>query len=125
MQANHEIIVAVYASFNRRDIPAVLARMHPQVDWPNAMEDTRVHGHAEVQDYWIRQWAVVDPHVEPTHIEDDETGHTVVDVHQVVHDLSGNLLLDQDVQHVYLIRDSLIEHMEIRQASVFRAIPHR
>jgi len=50
MQANHEIIVAVYASFNRRDIPAVLARMHPQVDWPNAMEDTRVHGHAEVQE---------------------------------------------------------------------------
>ena len=45
---------------------------------------------------------------------DDETGVTVVDVHQVVRDLSGNILVDQMVQHVYSIQDGLIERMDIR-----------
>jgi hypothetical protein len=38
----------------------------------------------------------------------------VVEVHQVVRDLAGNVIHDRMVQHVYLIRDGLIVNMEIR-----------
>ncbi len=113
MQSNRELLTKAYEAFNLRQIDAVLALMHANVDWPNGMEGGRVHGQEEVRAYWSRQWSLIDPKVEPVHIEDKDDGNTVVDVHQVVRDLSGTILMDQMVQHVYSIRDGLIERMEI------------
>jgi len=115
MSSKRDLLTAVYKSFNARDIDAVLAQMHPNVDWPNGMEGGRVYGHDDVRAYWQRQWTVVDPHVDPVHIEDDDSGRTVVDVHQVVRDLRGTILLDRMLQHVYSMRDGLISRMEIRE----------
>ena len=120
MTSKEDLITAVYRSFNARDIDAVLARMHPDVDWPNGMEGGREHGHENVRAYWKRQWTVVDPRVDPTHIQDDETGRTVVDVHQVIRDLSGKILQDRMVQHVYSIQDGLITRMDIREPEKMR-----
>lgn len=114
MRSRRELLTATYAAFNKRDIDEVLALMRSDVDWPNGMEGGRVHGHNEVRAYWTRQWGIINPHVEPINMEDDENGNTVVDVHQVVRDLSGNTLKDQIVQHVYSFRDGLIERMDIR-----------
>jgi hypothetical protein len=115
MTSKGDLITAVYRSFNARDIDAVLARMHPDVDWPNGMEGGRVRGHDAVRAYWQRQWTVVDPRVDPMHIEDDESSLSVVDVHQVIRDLSGKILMDRMVQHVYSIHDGLITRMDIRE----------
>jgi hypothetical protein len=60
-----ELLMFVYAAFNRRDIAAILPKMHPEVEWPNGMEGGWVHGYEEVRAYWTRQWARIDPHVEP------------------------------------------------------------
>ncbi|HTV04318.1 MAG TPA: nuclear transport factor 2 family protein [Acidobacteriaceae bacterium] len=114
VQSNEELITAAYTAFNKREIDKVLALFHPGVDWPNGMEGGRVHGHAEVREYWLRQWSMLDPRVELVRIQDDRAGHTVVDVHQVVRDISGNILVDQIVQHVYTINDGLIERMDIQ-----------
>lgn len=113
MKAAHEIIAEVYSSFNDRDIDAVLALLSDDVDWPNAMDNVRVHGRDEVRAYWTRQWSLVNPRVEPVRIE-EEAEQTVVDVHQVVCDLAGNVLVDQIVQHVYRIQEGLIRRMDIR-----------
>ena len=113
MQSQQELLATVYAAFNRRDIDAVLALMRPDVDWPNGMDGGRVHGRDEVRAYWQRQWGLIDPRVEPVRMQDDETD-TVVDVHQVIRDLSGKILKDQLVQHIYSFRDGLIERMDIR-----------
>ena len=115
MQSKPELLTAVYAAFNQRDMEKVLAWLRPDVDWPNGMEGGRVLGRDEVGAYWRRQWGILDPHVEPVRIEDNEAGDTVVDVHQVVRDLSGKILKDQIVQHVYSFRDGLIERMDIRE----------
>jgi hypothetical protein len=115
MTTKEELITEVYRSFNARDIDAVLARMHPNVDWPNGMEGGRVRGHNDVRAYWQRQWTLVDPRVDPVHIEDDESCLSVVDVHQVIRDLNGKILLDRMVQHVYSIQDGLIIRMDIRE----------
>jgi ketosteroid isomerase-like protein len=108
-----DLLVGAYRDFNARRIDAVLARMQPDVDWPNGMEGGRVHGHDEVRAYWIRQWTILDPHVDPTQIEINQPDRAIVEVHQVVHDHSGNLLTDSVVHHVYTFRDGLIERMEI------------
>lgn len=118
MPSRHELLKNVYAAFNRRDIDAVLALMRADVDWPNGMEGGRVHGREEVRAYWTRQWSMIDPQVEPVSMEDDQHGNIVVDVHQVIRDLSGKILKDQVVQHVYSFRGDLIERMDIRNPAV-------
>ena len=111
-----ELLQEAYAAFNRRDLDGALALMSPQVDWPNGMEGGRVHGHDGVRAYWTRQWAILDPHVDPVEMAPDEQGRIVVDVHQVVRDLSGKVLMDVMVQHLYTIRDGLIERMDIGES---------
>ena len=108
-----DLLKFVYAAFNRRDIEAILPKMHPQVEWPNGMEGGWVHGREGVRAYWRRQWGVVDPHVEPVSIEAADDGRTIVNVHQMVRDLTGTVLMDRMVLHVYSIADGLIERMEI------------
>jgi ketosteroid isomerase-like protein len=114
MQTDQNLLIAAYKAFNARDIDSVLAMMHPDVDWPNAAEGTRIHGRAGVRDYWTRQWSIADPHVEPVCFATDQAGQTIVQVHQVVRDLAGATLLDQTVYHIYSIRDGLISNMHIR-----------
>ena len=114
MQSKEELLIAIYKAFNARQIGAILATLHPLVDWPNGMEGGRIHGRQNVREYWTRQWNMLNPHVEPVSINQNESGQTDVEVHQVVRDMAGNLLVDQTVHHVYTIQDGLIEKMEIR-----------
>jgi hypothetical protein len=105
-----------YDAFNSRDVDAVVATMHPSVDWPNAWEGGRLRGIAEVRDYWTRQFATIDPRVEPLRFTPDSEGRMVVDVHQVVRDRDGTLLFDGRVQHVYTLRDGLVVRMDVRES---------
>ena len=114
MQSNRDLLAAAYQAFNARDIESVLALMHPDVDWPNGWEGGRLSGQNSVREYWLRQWAQIDPRVDPVRIADDPDGRTVVQVRQTVRDLAGNLLADQTVQHVYTIQDGFIRRMDIR-----------
>jgi len=114
---DQDLFLKTYEAFNPRDIDAVLATMHPDVDWPNGMEGGRVHGREAVRQYWLRQWSQIDPRVEPLKFFADESGTIVVDVHQVVRDLGGNLLAERMVQHVYRIDQGLIQSMGIREAA--------
>jgi len=113
MSVERELLLGAYRDFNARRLEAVLARMRPDVIWPNGMEGGYVYGHEGVRDYWTRQWAILDPRVEPLDIKPDERGRWMVEVHQVVHDREGKLLLDTIVHHAYTIRDSLIAQMDI------------
>lgn len=113
MSDEREVLEGAYRDFNARKLEAVLGRMCADVEWPNGWEGGYVHGHEGVRDYWTRQWAVLDPHVEPLEITPDNAGRWVVKVHQVVHDREGKLLADQIVYHAYRFRESLIARMDI------------
>jgi SnoaL-like protein len=115
MSKFHDLLTNIYKSFNARDVDAILAVMHPDVDWPNGWEGGRVYGHQGVREYWTRQWLAIDPHVEPIGFETDDAGHTVVMVHQSVRDLEGNLIFEGMVEHIYLIEDGLIRSMDIKK----------
>lgn len=112
---NIVLIRRAYAAFNARDIDGTLATMTPDVDWPNGMEGGRVHGHDGVRAYWTRQWGMINPHVEPVSFDEEDGGRVIVGVDQVVKDLSGKVLIDRIVQHVYSLREGLICGMEIRE----------
>jgi ketosteroid isomerase-like protein len=112
-----KILTGAYSDFNARRMDAVLASMTDDVVWPNGMEGGYVYGHEGVREYWTRQWSMVDPHVEPTSIEQDAQGRWVVEVRQVVRSLAGNeagqVLVDKMVRHAYRLRDGLIAGMDI------------
>jgi hypothetical protein len=112
-----ERLRSLYASFNARDIDAVLAATTDDVDWPNAWEGGRVQGHAALRDYWTRQWAEIDPHVEPTAMQTRPDGATAVHVRQVVRNLDGEMVGESDVVHVFAFRDGLISAMTVDDTS--------
>ncbi len=114
MTNDRELLKAAYTHFNARELDAVLALMTPDVQWPNGMEGGWVYCHAGVRDYWTRQWAILDPHVEPEEFRDEADGRIAISVHQVVHDKQGALLADQMVEHIYRLEGGLIQSMEIR-----------
>jgi hypothetical protein len=111
-----DMLRATYAAFNARDIDAVLARLTEDVDWPNAWEGGRVAGHAAVRDYWTRQWAEIDPTVEPIEFTERPDGTVAVRVHAVVRSRDGDLLDDRHVVHVYAFRDDLIARMDVEES---------
>ena len=113
MSSERELLEGAYRDFNARRMEEVLARMSPDVVCANGMDGGFVYGREGVRDYWTRQWAVIDPHVEPMEITPDERGRWVVTVHQVVRDLEGNILVDKIVHHAYQIQSSVIARMDI------------
>ena len=111
-----ELVKRVYDRFNARDMETVLAAMHEEVIWANGMEGGHVHGRDEVRSYWTRQWAMIDPHVEPVAFAYSPEGDVVVEVRQVVRDLNGNLLADKIAGHVFRIENGLIKRFDIQTA---------
>jgi len=108
-----ELLLGAYRDFNDRRMEQVLARLHPAVEWANGMEGGHVHGREGVRAYWTRQWAILDPHVEPLSIEPDSQGRLIVEVHQVVRDLAGLVLVDKIVHHAYRLAEGFIQRMDI------------
>jgi ketosteroid isomerase-like protein len=116
MSERQRALSELYAAFNRRDIDALLAAMHPEVDWPNAWEGGRVLGRDRVRSYWERQFGQISSRVVPTGFSEEEGGAVVVDVDQVGHDARGGALLSEGrVRHRYEFKDGLIVRMDVAE----------
>ena len=118
------MLKAIYRSFNERDIDGVLAALTEDVAWANGMEGGHVHGRDGVRAYWTRQWAVVDPHVEPLTFASGPGGSILVEVRQSVTDLQGRPLRDSAyglkdkmVGHIFQLRDGKVARFDIREDS--------
>jgi hypothetical protein len=110
---NTELLRAAYAAFNARNFEAALALMTSDVAWPRAFKGDFVQGREAVRAYWTEQWSEIDPHVEPLAFCTEEGGCTLVEVHQVVRDLGGTVLVDERVGHRFTLAHSLIQKMEV------------
>ena len=116
-QSRNKLITEAYAAFNRRDIDSVLALMASDVNWPNGMEGGRLVGHDLVRAYWIRQWGVLSPRVDPVGLEEDRTGSR-----GGTRPSSGSRPIGQCScgpfrSAVYSFKGDLIDRMDIRDAS--------
>jgi hypothetical protein len=105
----------LYRSFNAREIETVLSALAENVEWPNILENTRLHGRDSVREYWLKQWETLDPLVSPLSTSTLPDGLVKVRVHQLVRDKQGNLLADHEVLHVYRLENGLILSMDVAQ----------
>lgn len=124
MDDTDALVRRLYEGFNRRDIPGVLALLAEDVAWANGMDGGHVHGREAVRAYWTRQWAAIQPRVDPLEIARRDDGVAAVEVRQVVRDLDGKLLLDEQVRHVFRIEDGLVARFDIEAAGGLSAIAH-
>jgi hypothetical protein len=113
MTDTQTLIKDVYTAFNQRDIDGALALMTETVSWPKASEGGRATGKDEIRAYWTRQWQEFDPHVDPLEVHEQPDGRAHVRVHQLVRSLTGNLLFDGEVTHIYTFTDGLIDRMDL------------
>jgi nuclear transport factor 2 (NTF2) superfamily protein len=107
-------LTELYAAFNVRDVEIVLRAVAPDVVWSNGWEGGAVRGREEVRAYWTRQWAEIDPTVEPVDFRREQDGRVAVTVRQVVRDRAGTVIAEGHVGHVYRFGDGLVQDMEIR-----------
>lgn len=108
-----ELLRATYTAFNARDIDAALVLMTPDVEWPRAFKGGFVQGPEAVRAYWTEQWSEIDPRVQPVAFHPEEDGRVLVEVHQIVRDLTGAVLADEQVEHRFTIERGLIRRMEV------------
>lgn len=80
------------------------------------MEGGYVHGREALRSYWIRQRAMIDPHVEPLQFSKGPEDEVIVEVHQILRDLNGNLVADKLVGHVFRFEKGLVQRFDIRNA---------
>jgi hypothetical protein len=113
MSFQQEFIPNLYNAFNRRDIEAVLAMMAEDVKWANGMEGGFVYGRDNVREYWRRQFEVINPQLEILNIKSDADNRAVVTIHQIVKNLSGNLLAEKNVKQIFTFENGLIKTFEI------------
>lgn len=105
----------MYDVFNTQDVDAMMAEaLHPEVDWPNVAENTRLHGHAEVRAYWQAQFDVAHPLVSLEGLSLADDGRVVVAVRPGMRDAEGDHWAEETIEHVYTFRDGLVTHMEVR-----------
>lgn len=111
--ANENLIKRAYSAFNSRDIDTALSTFHSDVQWPKAFEGGYVKGHDEVRKYWTRQWAEINPTVDPVGFYQRPNGTLEVTVHQIVKGIKGDIMLYGMVKHIYTLEDNLLRKMDI------------
>ena len=107
----------VYDAFNRKDLETALSIAHPEVDWPNQLEQRREVGVSDVVQFLERQFRVIDTQMHVLSIDEADDGAVSVRVHQVSRFLSdGAVLSDEVFEHVYRLRDGLVVSVDVRDA---------
>ena len=112
---HYKSIVEAYMNFNNQEINPVLSLMSEDILWPNGWVGGYVKGHAQLKDYWTRQWKSINPYVEPLTIRERAINNYEVVVHQIIKDLTGKILSDEIVKHIYQFENGLIKSMEIEK----------
>lgn len=112
-----EQLELIYRAFNAREVDVVLEQLAPDIRWPNGWEGGELYGRQTVRDYWLRQWAAIDPTVTPLAFTRCPDGSIAVTVDQRVDDLEGGPISHEIVTHVYRFAGGLVTAMEIRAAT--------
>ncbi len=124
MSSEEQMVKNLYDRFNARDIEGVLSNLSENVVWANGMENTHIHGRDAVMAYWTEQWLSINPRVDPLKVITTADGSILVEVHQIVHDLDGKLLLDEKICHVFQVERGQVKRFDIQPGSQLSAVSH-
>lgn len=114
MEDRKALLDRLYTAFSRHDIDAVVATLHPDVDWPDVLAGARRHGRDDVHAYWTDQLKLIRPEVTPVAFAEQPDGRIAVQLLQIVHNLEGQIWSEGLVTHTYSFDDAgLITRMDL------------
>ena len=111
-------LAALYAAINARDADALVARLAPGADWPEAVTGGRVVGRDAVGAYWRDQWAVLDLQLHPRLMRRLPDGRVEVLVDQVVRDFDGDLLSEAVVLHTVTLAGGRVARLDVGDPAI-------
>ena len=112
MADTEALLTRLYEAFNRKDIEAVVAGLHPEIDWPNLFGEGRIHGRDAMREMWLRQFDQINPEATPISFTVLPDGRIRVEISYVVRNLDGKLFTEERSANTYSFRDGLISGME-------------
>jgi uncharacterized protein len=109
-QENVEIVRRAYEAFNRRDLPAILDRIHPDVELQTTVETH--HGHAGVEDWVERADEVFDSLVMTVEETIDLDDHVVAAVREQAGGKGSGIDIDQRFTHVWTVQAGRVVRLQ-------------
>ncbi len=116
-QENVEVVRAVIAAWNRRDLEAALSFTHPKVEYinaPSAVEAGTRHGHAGLSLVLRKQWAGLGPDARQEIDHAQARGNEVVLAARLSRQMPGSSsLIDNRVATRWTFRDGQVVRLEV------------
>lgn len=113
MDARRTLLLRFYKALDARDVDAVMALLHPEVDFPDQLnEDRRLRGAAAVRGYYEKAFGIIAAESTPTAFHARPDGSIEVRVHHHVTSIDGALWHDGPVNYSFSFRDGLIARLD-------------
>jgi ketosteroid isomerase-like protein len=113
MDARRALLSRFYKALDAKDVDALMALVHPDVDFQAQLEgDDRLHGAAAVRNYYVRVLGLVIVESTPTAFHARPDGRMEVRTHHHVTSLDGALWHDGLVDYSFDFRDGLISRFD-------------
>jgi limonene-1,2-epoxide hydrolase len=110
------LVERLLEAFNSKNAAAVIALMHPHVDWPDLFGPDRLKGRQAVQAMWTYRFERWNPHVSLLEMTTDADGRVHARVAYSIHHLDGRLWFEQTLMHHVDFRDGFIAKMTAEPA---------
>ena len=113
MDPRRALLLRFYKAIDAKDVDAILAMLHPEVDFPDQLnDDRRLRGHAAVRAYYEKAFSIIAGESTPTAFHPRPDGTLEVRVHHHVTSIDGALWHDGPVDYSFGFRDGLIARLD-------------
>lgn len=109
---DRRLLLQAYEAYNRRDLDALVGLVGDDIDWPDGQR--RLHGKAEVRDYWIQQWFRTRTHDQPVTFTRHLDGRIAVTIDQVVHAPDGAVISRGRFLHLHRLQSGRLAAMHLQ-----------
>ncbi|ATQ42527.1 nuclear transport factor 2 family protein [Caulobacter mirabilis] len=112
MGEDEALVTRLYEALNRQDVDALVALVHPDVDWQDLLDGGRRHGPEAMRDYWTQQFAVIRPEVSPIAFERLPDGRLAVQVFMTIASIEGRPWEQGPARFAFTLDGGLIRRMD-------------
>lgn len=112
MGEDEALVTRLYEALNRQDVDALVALVHPLVDWQDLLNGGRRSGPEDMRDYWTRQFAIIRPEIAPISFDRLPDGRLAAHVMMTVLSTEGRLWEQGFARFAFVIEDGLIRQMD-------------
>lgn len=113
MHAERALLAKAYNAFNTRDLDALAATFHKDVEWPDILDGGTIQGREAVIAYFGRQLDLMIPDARLIRTRVVAPDRLEADIQYAVRSLQGRLWSDTTATLAYDFRDGLIVRLTV------------